>query len=268
MLKRKLKRSLRRAAMLLAAAGMVTGGYAGSAHAFSYSTGDLIGVVVANSTEMIVNLTSSPSSATFTMPSQFNGSITSDAAAKFVALGVLDNNAQDPSILYSAGSSIDPTPPDQLSAFTFGGDVTAAGNALDVPPSQGFLSFLANFPPTGTGIVSNTANELVIASSNSSGYESSLDSLGNDEINNSMPFSVALGFGGGTTASGNLWQSQADATNAFNVFVNLQGTISAHDNGDGTMTFAFATVPEPGTLLLLGSGLMGLLVVGRPKKTA
>ena len=47
------------------------------------------------------------------------------------------------------------------------------------------------------------------------------------------------------------------------LFDDLQGTGPDNHEVSGVMTLAAAPVPEPGTMMLLGSGLIGLVGYGR-----
>ena len=264
MLKRILKGGLRKAATLLAATATLGLGFSGPAHAFSYTTGDLVGIVVENNTELIVNLgkpASFTSPATFNMPSQWANTL---GTGKFIALTVPNNADPLGDVTFTAGSGVN-VPSFDNPVGTMAGPIIGSFQALDQPSNDKWLNRLNGVPaPDGTNIFLNQLKQLVVSGGFSNGYTQSLD-FGTDAINNNMPFSTALKFNGGTTASGNLWQTGIDSNTLGGIFANL-GAISAHDNGNGTVTIAL--VPEPGTALLMGSGLLVLAVTGRRKSRA
>ena len=250
-----LRESLRRGATLLAAGATLALGFSSPARAFNYATGDLVGILVENNTELIVNLGTLSSPQTFTMPSQWAGTL---STGKFVMLTVPDNT--DPlGIVTFTGETTVNVPAFDSPPGTMAGPIARAFVTLDQPSNDKWLNRLnAVGSPDGTFVFSNSATELVASGDFTNGYSKQIG-RGTDKINQSMPFSTALAFDGHSTASGFVWTGQVNSSDLSGDFTN-NGIVVARDNGDGTVTIH--PLPEPGSELAMGSGLLALAVIG------
>ena len=259
---RMLSESLRKGATLLAATATLVLGFSGPARAFNYSTGDLVGIVVENNTELIVNLGTLSSPETFTMPSQWSGTL---STGKFVLLTVPNNTDPLGIVTFSAATTIN-VPGFDSPPGTMAGPIASAYVSLDQPSNDKWINRLTQVgSPDGTNVFSNSATQLVVSGNFTNGYTQQLD-FGTDKINQSMPFSTALPFNGNSTASGFVWTGQVDSGDLSGDFTN-NGIVVARDNGNGTVTIH--PLPEPGSELAMGSGLLALAVIGwRKSRTA
>jgi hypothetical protein len=103
----------------------------------------------------------------------------------------------------------------------------------------------------------------VIQSTASFSYQNTLG-LGTDAIGNNFPFSIAGIITGG--------QLQLDIYSAIKGYGDFGGPATAiaaigsvSINGTG---LNYAAVPEPGTLLLLSAGLVGIAAIGRNRRAS
>jgi len=260
---RMLRKLSSRGASLLAATAMLALGWSGPARAFTYAPGDLVGILVENNTELIVNLDTLAGAHTYPMPAAWAGTL---ATGKLVILTVPDNTDPLGIVDFTASTTIN-VPGFDNPLGTMSGPISRASASLDKPSNDKWLNRLNSVgSPDGTIVISNSPTQLVASSSFTNGYTQGLDLTNTDAINQSMPFSTALKFNGNPSTSGLLWEGQVDHVTLHGDFTNL-GVVLATDNGDGTVTIH--PLPEPGSELAMGSGLLALAAIGwRKRRTA
>jgi hypothetical protein len=247
----------------------------GAAQAISYATGDLVGTFVNGANEEEVDL-GNPS--TFTNGETFtfsavgtSGNVlgaTGGVGGIFTALGVGGSftGSTNRQIFYTTDPTVNPLSfNSQISAYVL--KIGPAQVSLDTGAAAGWEPLLNNFPAAGTGgVLLNTSGALSalgIPQSESAGYTNVIG-LGTNKINGSLPFTTVNASPLTTSYLLPLWQAtQTAATKASTVQL---GTLDVLSNpaGDGSQVeIVFNAVPEPGTMLLVSSGLVGLLWVGR-----
>ncbi|HXK21510.1 MAG TPA: hypothetical protein VMS55_02415 [Myxococcota bacterium] len=258
---RMLRKSLRRGATLLAATAVLALGWSGPARAFTYATGDLVGILVQNNTELIVNLGTLSGPETFSMPVQWGGTL---STGKFVMLTVPNNTDPLGIVTFTAPLTTN-VPGFDSPAGRMAAPIAGAYFTLDQPSNDKWLNRLNSVgSPDGVFVFSNSADELVVSGAFANGYTQKLGAS-TDKINQTMPFSTALKFNGNPAATGFVWEAQIDSGTLAGDFTNL-GSVVASDNGDGTVTIH--PLPEPGSELAMGSGLVALGVIGWRKRRA
>ena len=232
------------------------------ASAFSYANGDLVVTFVKNGFELILNLGQTPDVAsvvgidatTLVVPAQFGGSLD---GAKWTALSVRDPEAQFSGDLAGVPQNniilttlADPA----IVSFNNIGDAQAQLQ----PPNQGqawFFLLKSIGAVNGTSILENEADRLVIGTSLYASYTGVLG-FNSDAVGNQLPLSTA-GF-----VTANVLGSQLPLYE----LIQSATPLPSGDYDLGTQIGELGVVrlvPEPGTLLLVGAGLAGLIGFGR-----
>jgi hypothetical protein len=234
---------------------------------FQYAAGDIVGVFNKGGTDLIVNFGGLPASGTttkaFALPTQFGGTL---AGATFNGAfrTPFDNNAFPAVIDFTTTSSLNfPDPTGQ-----FADSLGAAQSSLAAFQTGWFAQLpLVPAPPAGGNVFNRGPDILALSAAASYSY-TSLIGLGTDNINNTLTNGVntRIAFGALTTASIPFYQLTYDFNqNGDSVYSkSLLGTFTATQSGSD-VSLAFAAIPEPGTLLLVASGLIGLGVSGRKR---
>jgi hypothetical protein len=191
------------------------------------------------------------------LPSQFGGSLD---GAKWTALSVRDPEAQFTGDL--AG-----VPQNNIIMTTNGNpSIVSFNNIGDAqaqlqPPNQGvawFALLKSIGSANGTSILENTSSRLVIGTSLYASYTGVLG-FGSDAVANQLPLSTA-GIVSAAVIGSELPLYELTQVAPFNP------STGDYDLGTQIASLgALRLVPEPGTALLLGAGLLGLLRVGRSR---
>jgi hypothetical protein len=233
-----------------------------AAKAFTYGSGDLVGIFVDGNSELIVNLgpIASLTPGTFfdfQTPPGFGAD--GSTGGKFLAVateppfsGSLGRN-----VAFTAAYGVDPSSYDSnITAYV--ARIGLAQSALDDGgAADKYLELLNNFPlpPTG-GVITNVADELALLTSNPASYTSTIGLNGtSDRIDNQLPFEIDIAVTGDNLVL--LWDVERVATTlADTVAIGLfrvEGNV-----GGGTPTTRITYLPEPGTPMLLGYGVAAL----------
>jgi hypothetical protein len=246
---------------------------AGTSQAFTYTTGDLVGIFEVSGTELIVNLGSAAGLTTgksfsFGTPSNFGpsgaiGGFFTGLATVAPFLGTSGRN-----VTFTTDPSVDPTSFDN-NITKYVTKISPAQVSLDTGTGAtggGWLPLLPNFPAGGSGgVIFNNPTSLAIPSSESSSYENVIG-LTTNQINGKLPFSTAKTLTNPSEML-DLWKAtQTSSTKSSTV---LLGTFDVQGNsaGDGSMVkITFTAVPEPSTLLLVSMGLCAIARVARGRE--
>jgi len=236
------------------------------ASAFSYTDGNLVVAFVKNGFELILNLGASPTTtagtninvASLALPSQFGGSL---SGATWTALSVRNPNAQ---ITNDPNDPLFGLPQNNIILTTAANpSIVSYNNIGDAqaqlqPPNQGIAWFallktigVAN----GNSIIENSATRAVIGTTLYASYSANVG-LGSNAVGNSLPLSTA-GIVSGAVVGDSLPLYELVQTVTFN------NATQDYDLGTQiTNLGAVRLVPEPGTALLLGAGIAGLVSFG------
>jgi hypothetical protein len=248
--------------------GVLTFILAGIGHAFSYNTGDLVGVFVGGS-ELIVDLgplsqMTNGETITFATPVSFG------FGSRFLSLesNAPFNGQIGRNVTFTTATTVNPTIFDNnISHYVtkIAGAQVSLDNGLGAS-AGGWLPLLPHFPPAGLGgVIVNDATRLLIPATESSSYTNVIG-LSTDQINGKLPFSIAASLVGSTPTVLDLWKGvQASATTSRTTELGTL-TVNGDPTGSGTeVQITFNAVPEPTTAGLVAVGL-GVLSAVRKRR--
>ena len=266
-----LKRELRRALLGAAVVGVAWLSAATSASAFSFVNGDLILTFVKGGNEVIVNEGQAPTGATGVtfdpgalasiLPSSFGGTL---VGADWTALGVrapdlmTSNTSAGPINAYNIimTTTKDPTLVDYNSLGAAQAVISPAGGAT------GWFQMLKQIGAANGGtILTNNASQLVISTALLQSYTGNVG-FGTDKVANNLPITTSAIFGPVTPGT-----PQTESMPLYELIQNLTEDPFGSGNFNLGVTVkslgSIAAIPEPGTVLLVGAGLLGLARFGR-----
>lgn len=234
----------------------------GSASAFVYASGDLVGIFVDGGAELIVNL--GPASglsagATFDFATPPGFGADGATGGKFVAYATTApfSGSLNRNVTYTAPGTVIPSLYD-TNVTSYVARLGIAQTVLDDGgAADKFLELLNNFPapPTG-GVVANTASLLSIPSSLGASYTSTIGQNGvTDRIDNQLPFETDVAITGTNYVGlwrGNRVTTTTASTQAIGIF-EVTGNL-----GGPTPTTRLRFLPEPSGSLGIGLGVMAL----------
>jgi len=267
----RIKRGLRRASLGAAVVGVAWLSFATAASAFSFVNGDVILTFVKGGSEVIVDVGQAPTGATGVsfdpgslagiLPSTFGGTLT---GADWTALAVRNPD------LTTSNTSAGPVPAYNIIISTTQ-DVNQVGyndigNAqAALSPANGGTAWFQMLKQIGAAnggsILTNTANELVISASLLQSYTGNVG-FGTDKVANNLPITTSAIFGPVTPGT-----PQTESMPLYELIQNLTEDPFGSGNFNLGVTVkslgSIAAIPEPGTVLLVGAGLLGLARFGR-----
>jgi PEP-CTERM motif len=249
-----------------------------AAQAFTYNTGDLVTVFVNGGHELIADLGPLSSLPTTPIVLQTQAVLGSNGGlggifTAFQTVAPFSGNNR--TLVFTADPTLSPAPPafdnnaiSTTPAYTAG--LEAGQSALDAgsPASGGWLQQLSGIPSGATGVSFVGATTLGLNATTFGSSYSNLIGLGTNQVNNQLPFSTAANL----SANGqvvDLWSGQVTRLNHSTT--TLLGTLSVDGNVTGSsgneVEITFSPVPEPGTMLLLSMGVVGLTWRGRRRRS-
>ena len=238
---------------------------AGSASAFSYTNGDLVVTFVKNGFELVLNEGPTPTvpsgvsinATTLALPSQFGGSL---AGATWTALSVRNPDAikSFPDLGFDINqNNIILTTLGNPNAVQYNDIGNAQAQLQPANQGTGWFALLKSIGAVnGTSILENTATRLVIGTAISQSYTNN-PGIGMNTVANTLPLSTA-----GVVSDHVI----GDALPLYELVQDLEFSDAIGDFVFNTTTTSLAQVrlvPEPGTVLLLGAGLVGVARFGR-----
>jgi len=262
----------------IAAGGLLAVSIVGTANALTYTTGDYIAVFVKGTTDLYVDLGSNLASlnqgGTFLLPTaaQSPDFISSGATPGAVGatFGIYETNAPftgtfPRGISITTDPSVDPTTFNNKASLIT--KVTPAQTLLDTGAGTGgagtgWLPSIVGVT-LGTDLLNDTyrkaINNSIPAPLNPNSWASNIG----PQIGGFLPFITSSTLG--AVSQENLYSvtrtGNATAASVLEGAFTVTGDVTT-PSGDA-VSFSFTPVPEPGTLLLVGAGLSGLIWLGR-----